>query len=294
MSSNAKHEGEYIPLKGQEVFRVQRFVLVIGLIGLMASIGVGIVTINNSSQLFTNLFLVLFFALLGIPIIVSSIVIRLYVDTEGIEHRNGLGIRKRINWRDVKAVIYTATTNIIIIYTEREKIKLEPVYRDYDRLAELVIQACPDAYNRRDLTKVMSLGVRTKGEITIFRRRRLYGFFSIILLMVAIGFQLTPATQSHVIMFLYGVPGLFMFLSFAIARTYTDNEKIVYKNLIGLKKQIRWEDVRSVENVTRSGLIIKGCNKKIKVSWGFAGYELLCDIVSERRLENQRMHRMPD
>lgn len=264
-----------------EVFRVQQFVLVIGLIGLAISIGVGVIAFFDRAEIAGILFISALLAFLSIPTIISYIVTRLIVDAEGIEHRNGLGIRKRINWRDVNAIRITSQGNVIV-HSEHEKIKIEPVYLNVNRLEDLMMQYYPNVFSTRATMTVPISGVRTEGGVTIFRRTRLYEVFGIILLMVGVGFFIAPATQSYEILFLCGVPGLLIFLSFAIARAYTGDEMIMYKNLIGLKKQIRWTDIQSVKDVAGVGLIIRSRNKKIKVSAGFAGYELLCDIVRQR------------
>lgn len=287
MHLNATHEEEYKPLEGQEVFRVQRVALVIGLIGLAVSIGVGIIAFFDRDQTVSILILSVVFAFMSILTITSYLVTRLYMDAEGIEHRNSMGIRKRIGWKDVEAV-YAENSGNVIIQSKCGKIKIEPGYRNADRIALLIYWYFPDAFSTK-AAKVGIPGVRTEGEVSIFWRKRVYGVIGMIMMVVGVGFLFAPDERIYVIVILYGIPGLLMFLSFAVARAYVDDEKIVFRNLVGYRKEIRWQDVRSVNSVFRRGLIIKSYTKRIKISWGFAGYELLCDIVSEKTEKTQNV-----
>jgi hypothetical protein len=226
MPSNEKHEEDFKPLEGQEVFRVQRFVLVIGVIGLVIATGVGIIAFFNQDQIVGILILSALFAVLSIPIVVSYLVTRLYVDVEGIEHRNGIGFRKRINWRDVEAV-YTVNSGNVIIQSKREKIKIEPGYLNAGRIISLVNRYFPDAFSTKAI-KAGIPGVRTEGEVLIFRRKRFYGVLGLLIMLVGIAFLFVSDAQKYLILVLYGVPGLLIFLSYAVARAYVDNEKIAF------------------------------------------------------------------
>ena len=284
MASNGQHEEESNPLEGQKVFRIKRSAFVIGSVGLVISVGVACIAFISWPTTSAALILTALFAYLAIPIFISYLVTRLYVDMEGIEHRNGLGIRKRIKWCDVKAVCFLANGTLVVC-GERDKIKIEPLYRNAENLGALIDKYCPHIFSAKAAAVVAGPGVQSEDGVITFRRKRYIAVIGILMMAIGIGFLLTPAAwlAKWLILIMYGIPGLLIFLSFAVPRAYADDEKITYRNLAGGKKQIRWEDIRSVRSVIRAGLYIKSHNQRIKVGVGFAGYDLLCAIVAESR-----------
>ena len=127
----------------------------------------------------------------------------------------------------------------------------------------------------------------TPNGFTPFRRKKYYAVGGIVLVVVGMGLFFLPEDASMMKYVLSGivlVTGLLALCSYLVSRIDIDDEKIVYRNLFGCIRQMRWEDVRQVMDgidMDRNMLLV-GEHTKIKITYGFARFDALRDILLEK------------
>lgn len=119
---------------------------------------------------------------------------------------------------------------------------------------------------------------------TTFRRKRYYAVGGILLMAVGVGlFFLSEDTamMKYIWSMVTVAAGLLFLLSVAVSRADVDDEKIVYRNLFGRTRQLRWQDIRQVMDgidMDRN-ILLFGENTKIRITYGFARFDSLREII---------------
>ena len=99
----------------------------------------------------------------------------------------------------------------------------------------------------------------------VFQAQRFVIIIGLISVLIAGGAAFIPDIAGKIIlMALFGVLGIPLLLYGLFARMYADAEKIVYRNLVGIKKQIYWRDVKAVYVASMHGDIVI-CNDDTRI-----------------------------
>jgi hypothetical protein len=130
----------------------------------------------------------------------------------------------------------------------------------------------------------------TAGGVTTVRPVRFFGIFAIagviIMTVTVLIVMLTRTDQNNAIyaIVLVAALGAPLFAFSFVQRYYLDNEKIVHRNMLGIKKQLFWKDIKtvSVNPFSPTNVKLYGSGKKIKVYPSFyfgSGSELILKFI---------------
>lgn len=88
-----------------------------------------IVIFRKDITIFDMLLFVAFITVLGLPLLLFSFVQRYYIDSEKIVHRNMIGVKKQLYWKDIKTVRSNPLMPTDIkLYGAAIKIKIYPSF----------------------------------------------------------------------------------------------------------------------------------------------------------------------
>lgn len=137
--------------------------------------------------------------------------------------------------------------------------------------------------NARAINKEASASVPTAG---VFRRKWYYAAGSALLAAAGIAILFLPvdaqiSVAASVSMMMTALLGL---ASFFVSRVEIDEERIVYRNLFGCVRQLRWEDVLQVMDGidNDSDILLRGTHTTIPIRYSFARFNTLRGIILEK------------
>ncbi len=82
--------------------------------------------------------------------------------------------------------------------------------------------------------------------------------------------------------FFFGFTGIPLLTVYLVSRVFTDDDKIIFRNTLGITRQIPWRDVRCVYVYTMNGDIkVCGNAQSFKIFSGFAGFSKLLSQIKE-------------
>ena len=92
------------------------------------------------------------------------------------------------------------------------------------------------------------------GDTVVFGVYRFIIAIGLVSVLIAAGAAFIPDITGKIIMIaLFGLLGIPLLLYGLFARLYVDAEKIVYRNPVGIEKQIYWRDITSVYTASMQG-----------------------------------------
>lgn len=286
---------DYKEEDGVLIFRVSALIGAAGLVGILIMLAMFIIILADSSQLGAKLFLAALFGLLSLPLFLTYIVSRVYIDAESITLCNALGKKKSIPWDDLKAVYTASQQGDIKICSEKAEILIYSYFKGSCLIEALIDKFCPEAFGINALlgSSVIPKSYRKKNGALVFRTNKVIAGTSVLFLLFVLFIAFLPperfepmgdsrlAAKLAVIAF-FAIPSLILLLYSFVRRVYIDSEKIKYRNIIGLKKEILWRDAKDCETVFNDlgeCLKVNGPDKTIIIGKGFSGYELIADII---------------
>ncbi len=141
-------------------------------------------------------------------------------------------------------------------------------------------------------TNIENIGFRrrTINGITEIFPQRMFGIIAIVCLTIALLFVLVlPDTQGFkltdriVFIIVIGLLALPLLLFSFVVRYYLDSEKIIFRTMIGIKKILKWKDIRTVKiGINPTKIILYNGKRKIKIypiQYFGAGSEYLKIII---------------
>lgn len=123
--------------------------------------------------------------------------------------------------------------------------------------------------------------LRVQNDTLIFSIQKSIKYFGMVLIAGSLGMFLIQNIAISIILFLLlGAIGTPLLLIGLFAAIYLDNEKIVYRNPIGIRKTIYWKDVKSVY-FTSFGNEMKICSDDVTIlpNTFYKGAEYLDEII---------------
>lgn len=273
---------------GTLIFRVSSFIGGAGLVGVLSMLAVFISAIADSSQLESKLILGAMIGLLSLPLFLSYIVSKVYIDNEKITLRNPLGIKKSILWDDLKVVYTASNMGDIRVCSEKKEILIYSYFKGSYLIEALIDKFCPESFRLSSLlgSAVIPRSYRKKNGALVFRTNKVIAGVGVLFLLFALFIIIYPLnysmTDKLAISAFFGVPGLILFLYSFVRRVCIDPGRIEYRNMVGLKKDICWADVEDRGTFKNNDIVyFKVCSreKTIKISKTFSGYELIKEII---------------
>ncbi len=242
--------------------------------------------------------MLLMMAIIGplfVPFFLYYLFARIYISDEKIVYRNPLGRRREIAWKDLSAVVKLGVIGDIMLYGGGQSIRLYPYFAGFSVIQEKLRHYRPEAFNPDYALSHAEEYRQSENRGRTFRWGRSFMIIGLVIMLYGFAFLLLPNRMfvpamgsqfmgKFMIALIFIVCGLPFFLLFVNMRLYIDNDMIVYVNLLGIAKQVRWEDVtsyRNIENVRNKYIIIfYGNKKRITISNGFCDYNIIKHIVN--------------
>jgi hypothetical protein len=290
--SAAKSTRYKVRSDGTAVFRMHTIVGIYGLIGML-----GIAACTFIPDTAAMLLMIAIIGLLFIPFFLYYLFARLYINDEKIAYRNPLGKRREIVWEDLNAAIRLGSIGDILLLGNRKAIRLYPYFSGFSVIKEKLHQYRPEAFDSEYMRAHAKEFQQPGSNGHSFRWNSAYRMVGLIIMLFGFAFLLLPnrmfgpAYDSQfigklMIALIFIICGLSFFLMYANMSLYIDDEIIVYKNVLGITKQVFWKEVSSFR-IFEKGVynhyirIYYGDKKKITISNGFCGYEIIKHIIIE-------------
>ncbi len=144
-----------------------------------------------------------------------------------------------------------------------------------------------DSFNMELLLAAKKHGVRVDKDTIVYRRKRYIGIIGTLLIILAtISFFLENIVGVIISVLLLGTPGLLFLLSYFFAKVCMNDKEIVYRNLFGYKTHILWKEAKRESN--RYNWIVYSKDKRIRIGYGFAGFESMNRVIEDKR-ENAKL-----
>ncbi len=232
---------------------------------------------------------------LFIPFFMYWLFARLYINEEKIVYRNPLGKRREIAWKDLDAAVRYGIFGDIILYSGGERIRLYPYYSGFAVVMELMQKYRPEAFEPKHALAHAKAFEKEEYVGRTFRWGTAFRVIGLLIMLLGCVFLLlpnrmfTPAFGSQfmgkaMIALIFIACGLPFFMLYIGMRVTIDDDKIRYRNLLGIKKEARWDEITAYRIVDQGGYvqytrIWYGEKKKMTVSNGFCGYDIIKEIV---------------
>lgn len=149
-------------------------------------------------------------------------------------------------------------------------------------------------YSKPGKTSSKSKRYSSLERIATFRLGKPYKVIGYIFLAFSFGlFLLMSASEYKVIKYFFAaffvMIGIYFLLSFYISKLCLDDEKIVFHNFLGRKKELLWSDITSVlvylahtSHSTQENIDVCSDIKKITVDKRFQNYKSIKTIITEK------------
>lgn len=274
-----------------KTFRVRRSIGVIGVILLFLAVVIFIIPVTVFHSNIAQLFLVALFVIPSIPILLIFLVTKVDIDNEKVNYRNMLGKRRSIFWRDVACVDKLSPQGAVVICSQNTTIRLNSYIEQFKYLKTLVHHYYPNAFNTRQTLTAGMPGIRPANGGAVFTLKRANAIASCVLIFLGIGYVFLFQDAKEVIlkyMFISAhlILGLYFLISYLIVRVYIGEEKISYRNTLGMFTEIKWQDIKSARSrhdETREQLIITDGYRTIRgINIGFIGFDLMKKMIKEK------------
>jgi len=279
------------------IFKAYKFFGIVGFVGMLFVMGIVVVAITDSSQLGAKLFLIFFFSLPGVPLVLLYLVARVYLDEDKLVYRNPIGIKRTILWKDVTEIYSSPRNNGIVVCTGKRKLKLGDHFKGCYVIEEVIKEKCWSTFNEVSYEKSgYQHFIREDGSV-VLKGRKLYAVIGGAMLLVAVGCLFLPVegppSAKALLVALFAIPGILVLLCSFTLRLSMDTEKIAYRNLIGITRAIRWQDLKSVRSEAigrKACTIFTGKNgQKIRLSPGYLdGYDHIGKFVRQFNPKKKR------
>ena len=232
-----------------------------------------------------------------VPFFLYYLFARIYINDEKIIYRNPLGRRREIAWKDLDTVVSIGDFGDIMLYGGGAALRLYPYFSGFGVVQKLLHQYRPTAFDPGyAFTHVVEFRRDGTSGYT-FRWIKSFRIPGLAFILFGFAFLLLPNRMfvsefgsqfmgKFMITLIFVVCGLPLVLLYVNVRLYIDDEMIEYRNIFGGAKQVRWEDVSSYR-IEKSGFyrrcirIFYGDKKKITISDGFVGHDLIKHLVQE-------------
>lgn len=285
----------YRKSKGILVFRARAYVGAAALFLLFVMLAVFIADAKDPSRVAGKFIIGALFGALGLYLLLSYILPRVYLGAESITVRNAMGLKISIPWDDVKAV-YKASPGAVNVCSEKDEIMIDSYFKDLQLIKLLLEKFRPEAFKIESLLRsaVIPKSYRKKDGALVFRVNKLVAAFIILFMLIALGTALTPVEEfvplwgsqlasKLTVVAVPAIPVLLLLLYCLSLRVTIDSEKIEHKSFSGIKG-ICWKDVIHRETYVRNRnlhLKLFSRDKSIVLSGIFSGFELMMDIINK-------------
>ncbi len=292
----AKSKAYSVRADGTIVFRMHISVGIYGLIGTIATAACAFMP--------DTAIMLLMMAIIGplfIPFFLYFLFARLYINDDKIIYRNPLGLRWEIAWTELSAAVKIGITGDIVLCGGRKKIRLYPYYCGFPYVLELLHRLKPEAFDPEYILANSSGEFKAKSGGLVFRGRKQFRMVAIIILLLGFVFLLFPDRMfvpEHGSQFLAKllIAAFFIacglsFLLMASIRLNLDDDKLVYRNMLFIKRTIRWENVQSYRIFNKgisSYIRIQSVDKK-KITFGgeLFGYDIIKHFIRKTSMERR-------
>jgi hypothetical protein len=291
IAAGSKH---YKTSKGTTRFRASRSV---GGLGLF-SIVLGLVFVfpavfSTASYAIGWLILTALFGLLGLPLVVTAAVSKVWATPQGITYRNAVGASRSIRWEDIRYVYAYSMQGDIKLCGRYGNLKIGSYFAGFNHLKSLIEQARPGVFSAE--TVLASEDFRTSEGFAVFRQGMALTNVGIFLALLGAGAALLPTYDSMVQLLSkialsgsFVLMGLYFMLDGLVSRVYLEPDRLVFRNFCGIRTAVDWQDIRKAgtrftrDRSRREYLLVSGKNTKIKIKRNFIAYDLLKSEISRR------------
>ena len=291
IAGKAANSKDYKTANSTTVFRTSKSMGRLGAFTTIATVVFAILAVLNAPpHILCWLSFMALCSLLGPPLFITYLVLRVYVDDHQIMIRNAFGLKKHIRWQDVKCVYPYDIWGDYKICSEDKNIKIGSYLSGFRHLKGLIEKNHPGAF---DTDTVLNWRDFKTGNAAVFKKTPAIGVLGAFLTLFAFGFmwihseKLIDLISQILLVVVAGGCGIYMLLTFFVSRVFVDSENIIYRNPLGIDKQILWQNIKSAR-VCRSSnsrdfqeyIQITGTDKaKIKIDSNFCGYKLIKDVI---------------
>lgn len=280
---------------GTIVFRVSRFIGGLGLLSILIAVGVAFIPDQPGKIVLMALFL-----MLGVPLFLYAVFAKLYLDDEKVTYRNPIGIKKHIQWQDVRAIYTASVQGDLLICSDNTTITVYSHYKGFIYIYQLLTELVPEAFGEESALNAKNPKAFKKSNgMNVFSIQgivKVLGIFFMLFMIGAVFFipaqQVTPPIMgSHflakvTLVSIMALPTSFLFLYGFVTKLYLDKERIIHRNWLGLTKRICWKDVDCVcsssVDSSREWIKVYGNGKRFKIDTSFNGYNIIEEMIMRR------------
>ncbi len=228
--------------------------------------------------------------LICVPLILVSLVVRVYIDEYKIEHRSLFGVRKSMAWADIRCVYETYASRddgYLIIHSDRDKMTIGFYMVGFDSLERQIEKYYPDAFNARQVIQsdVKTKYFSTRGKITRFDANRVYFAIGVITILVVGAVMLmpeNPPSNVAVKIILLGMLSFCAFILIAVSlkKLYVSSDSILL-NTYGKRLEMRWQDINCVRTDMPGRIDLYSGKTRIRIYADFPAYPVIEDLVQQ-------------
>ncbi len=102
-------------------------------------LGLGLIVVSALMFYFSMIFLFFFYLIPGLILIYFYFIYYLFLNSDGMVNRNFWGVKKRIDWSEIK-IVRSTTLNSLIIEAEKTKVKIPDVFNDRKQITDFIIR----------------------------------------------------------------------------------------------------------------------------------------------------------